>query len=184
MRLLFQEVISTPYIVFTKAKACDWLFTRIRKEITSQNTKENSQHAWVMRILKVLCEFRITWSSWLPKAISSSFQLQIVHGLKRVRFLTSRALKWYIVCKQWTSESAPKVQKKDAAAVLWFPLLHCSFLAYFERLWQRVMELQILVLHEFELPKALPWIPKNSPQSWIALVIKKLSKHQNLTQFD
>ncbi|RVW58680.1 hypothetical protein CK203_102762 [Vitis vinifera] len=27
--------------------------------------------------------FRITWSSWLPKAISSSFQLQIVHGLKR-----------------------------------------------------------------------------------------------------
>ena len=28
------------------------------------------------------------------------------------------------------------------------------------------------------------WIPKNSPQSWIALVIKKLSKYQNLTQFD
>ena len=79
---IFQEVISTPYKVFTKAKACDWLVTRIRKEITSQNTKENSQHAWVMRILKVLCEFRITWSSWLPKAISSSFQLQIMHGLK------------------------------------------------------------------------------------------------------
>ena len=33
-------------------------------------------------------------------------------------------------------------------------------------------------------PCALPWIAKNSPQSWIALVIKKLSKHQNLTQFD
>ena len=31
---------------------------------------------------------------------------------------------------------------------------------------------------------SLPWIPKNSPQSLIALVIKKLSKHQNLTQFD
>ena len=31
---------------------------------------------------------------------------------------------------------------------------------------------------------SLPWIPKNSPQSRIALVIKKLSKHQNLTQFD
>ena len=30
----------------------------------------------------------------------------------------------------------------------------------------------------------LAWIPKNSPQSWIALVIKKLSKQQNLTQFD
>ncbi|RVW69436.1 hypothetical protein CK203_062771 [Vitis vinifera] len=27
--------------------------------------------------------FRICWSSWLPKAISSSFQLQIVQGLKR-----------------------------------------------------------------------------------------------------
>ena len=30
----------------------------------------------------------------------------------------------------------------------------------------------------------LLWIPKNSPQSRIALVITKLSKHQNLTQFD
>ena len=59
----------------------------------SAKAEENSQHAWVMRILKVLCEFRITpcvvrnfrttWSSWLPKAISSSFQLQIIHGLKR-----------------------------------------------------------------------------------------------------
>ena len=29
-------MISTPYIVFTKAKACDWLVTRIRKEITSK----------------------------------------------------------------------------------------------------------------------------------------------------
>ncbi|RVW22885.1 hypothetical protein CK203_107866 [Vitis vinifera] len=64
-----------------------------------------------VRILKVLCEFRTTqgvvrnshntrcrakfaqhkvsceifaqaWSGWLPKAISSSFRLQIVHGLK------------------------------------------------------------------------------------------------------
>ena len=31
---------------------------------------------------------------------------------------------------------------------------------------------------------SLPWIPKNSPQSRIVLVIKKLSKHHNLTQFD
>ena len=36
--LYIQEVISTPYIVFTKAKACDWLVTSIRKEITSKNT--------------------------------------------------------------------------------------------------------------------------------------------------
>ena len=40
------------------------------------------------------------------------------------------------------------------------------------------------VLHVSELSIALPWIPKNSPQSRITLVIKKLSKHQNLTQFD
>ena len=36
------------------------------------------------------------------------------------------------------------------------------------------------VLHVSELSIALPWILKNSPQSRIALVIKKLSKHQNL----
>ena len=45
-------------------------------------------------------------------------------------------------------------------------------------------DFKALVLHVFELSIALPWIPKNSPQSRIALVIKKLSKHQNLTQFD
>ena len=39
-------------------------------------------------------------------------------------------------------------------------------------------------LHVSELYIALPWIPNNSPQSQIALVIKKLSKPQNLTQFD
>ena len=71
-------------------------------------------------------------------------------------FLTSRALKWYIACKKWTSGSAPKVRKKTAAAVLFASLHFASLLAYFERLWQRAMELQSLVLHEFELPKALP----------------------------
>ena len=38
-------------------------------------------------------------------------------------------------------------------------------------------------LHVFELSIALPWIANNSPQSHIVLVIKKLSKHQNLTHF-
>ena len=33
------------------------------------------------------------------------------------------------------------------------------------------------VLHVSELSIALPWIPKNSPQSWIALVIKLLTKN-------
>ena len=131
----------------------------------SAKTEQNSHHAWAVRIWKVLCEiFAQAWSSCLPKAISSSFQLQIVHGLKRW-ILDFLSLKWYIACRKWTSGSAPKVPKKTAAAVLCFPpcfsllcfpLLHCSFLAYFERIWQRAMELQSLVLHEFELPKALP----------------------------
>ena len=46
---------------------------------------------------------------------------------------------------------------------LCFSSLRSSFLAYFERLWQRAMELQSLVLHEFELPKALPWTIYSSP---------------------
>ena len=41
-----------------------------------------------------------------------------------------------------------------------------------------------LVLHVSELQFALPKIPHNSPQSRIALVIKKISKHQNLTRID
>ena len=69
----------------------------------SAKTEKNSHHAWAVRIWKVLCEFRTsftqaegvvrisrccanfeqTWRSCLPKAISSSFQLQIVHGFKR-----------------------------------------------------------------------------------------------------
>ena len=45
-------------------------------------------------------------------------------------------------------------------------------------------DFKALVRHVSELSIAFPWIPKYSPQSRIALVIKKLSKHQNLTQFD
>ena len=44
-----------------------------------------------------------------------------------------------------------------------FSSLRCSFLAYFERLWKRAMELSSLVFHEFELPKALPWTIYSSP---------------------
>ena len=53
-------------------------------KVESAKTEQNSHHAWAVRILKVLCEnFAQAWSSWLLKAISSSFQLQIVQGLKR-----------------------------------------------------------------------------------------------------
>ena len=45
-------------------------------------------------------------------------------------------------------------------------------------------DFKALVLHVYELSISLPWIPSNSPQSRIALVIKKLSQHQILTQID
>ena len=121
-------------------------------KVESAKVEENSQHAWVMRILKVLCEFRITWSSWLPKAISSSFQLQIVHGLKRW-ILDFQSFEMVYGMQKMDFGKCSKSAKEDCSCC---PLLHCSFLAYFERLWQRAMELQSLVLHEFELPKALP----------------------------
>ena len=136
----------------------------------SAKTEENSHHAWVMRILKVLCEFRITpcvmqnfritWISWLPKAISSSFQLQIVHGLKRWIF-DFLSFEMVYSMQKMDFGKCSKSAKEDCSSLLLFtllafPLFHCSFLAYFERLWKRAMELQSLVLHEFELPKALP----------------------------
>ena len=40
------------------------------------------------------------------------------------------------------------------------------------------------LVHVSELQIALPMIPHNSPQSRKVLVIKKLSKHQNLTHID
>ena len=103
----------------------------------SAKTEQNSHHAWAVRIWKVLCEFRTTlaqhkvlcenfaqaWSSCLPKARSSSFQLQIVHGLKRWILDFLRFEMVYIACRKWTSGSAPKVRKKTAVAVL-FASLH------------------------------------------------------------
>ena len=40
-----------------------------------------------------------------------------------------------------------------------------------------VKDFKASVLHVSELSIALPWIPKNSPQFWIALVIKILTKN-------
>ena len=107
----------------------------------SEKTEENSHHAWAVRIWKVLCEFRTTlaqhkvlcenfaqaWSSCLQKAISSSFQLQIVQGLKRW-ILDFLSFEMYMACRKWTSENAPKVRKKTAAAVLFASLLYLACL--------------------------------------------------------
>ena len=67
-------------------------------------------------------------------------------------------------------------------------MLHDSFLfassPYIPDLLMAAEDFKALVLHVSELQIALPKIPHNSPQSRIALVIKKLSKHQNLTHID
>ena len=55
------------------------------------------------------------------------------------------------------------------------PCIHDLFMA---------KDFKASVLHVSELSIALPWIPKNSPQSWIALVIKLLTKTPKLTQSD
>ena len=95
-----------------------------------------------------------------PKAISSLFQLQIVHGLKRwiLDFLSFEMVYSMYKMDFWKCSKSAKEDYRCCLlfSSLCFPLLHCSFLAYFERLWQKAMELQSLVLHEFELPKALP----------------------------
>ena len=81
---------------FLAKKSYDSWITRRRMEIYTKISKRKDL-VWSrqkqgkirttqgsVRIWKVLCEiFAQAWSSCLPKAISSSFQLQIVHGLKR-----------------------------------------------------------------------------------------------------
>ena len=124
------------------------LHQKIQKKISkveSAETGENSHHArgvrnfrtpeegvrisHTIRTAKGGCaKFSHTWRSCLPKAISSSFQLQIVHSLK-LWILDFLRFEMYIECKKWTSGSAPKVPKKTAAAVLCFP--PCFSLVFF-----------------------------------------------------
>ena len=83
----------------------------------------------------------------------------------------------------WTSGSAPKV----ADMTIIKNMLHDRFLFTSSPCIPDLLmakDFKASVLHVSELPIALPKIPYNSPQSRIALVIKKLSKHQNLTQFN
>ena len=164
-----REVFPT----FLAKKSYDWWITRRRMEIYTKVSKRKDlvwsrQKQGKIRTMQGGVRISHTIRTpgavvfqrpYLPRFSSKSYTVW------SFGFLTSWALKRYIVCKKWTSGSAPKVPKKTSAAVLCFPpcfsllcfpLLHCSFLAYFERIWQRAMELQSLVLHEFELPKALP----------------------------
>ena len=100
------------------------------------------------------------WCNWLPMAITSSFQLRFTYRLKRwiLDFLSFEMV--YSMQKMDFGKCSKSSQEDCSCCPLFsslcFSSLQCSFLAYFERLWQRAMELQSLVLHEFELPKALP----------------------------
>ena len=127
-------MISTPYIVFTKSKACDWLVTRIRKEITSKKyigkyLKWSRQKQRKIRTTHGLCEFWRCYANFAQPGTVGFWRSYLPHFSSKLYtvwsfgFLTSRALKWYIACKKWTSGCAPKVRKKTAAAVL-FASLH------------------------------------------------------------
>ena len=96
-------------------------------------------------------------------AVTPSFQLWIVHHLKHWIFdflsfeMTYRMHK--LDSRKCSKSGWHECHQECFMAD--FSLL--PLLAYFERLWQRAMELQRLVLHEFELPKAFPWTIYNSP---------------------
>ena len=100
------------------------------------------------------------WSDLLAMDINPSFQLRIAHRLKHwiLDFLSFEMV--YRMYKMDFKKYSKSVKEDCSCCLLFsslcFSSLRCSFLAYFERLWQRAMELQSLVLHEFELPKALP----------------------------
>ena len=104
---IYRDVFPT----FLANKSYDWWITRRKwkfiqkylKEKISRGvgkTEEISHHAWaavrnswccvnfaqpegVVRISRCCANFAQAWSSCIPKAISSSFQLQIIHDLKR-----------------------------------------------------------------------------------------------------
>ena len=149
--LVFSRDDFHPSYSLYKSKACDWLIAGIRKEFTSKNTKEKiscgvgkTEEISHQRCMG-WCEFRtrrrccanfaqgegvvrishnlgavVFQRSYLPHFSFKSYTVQIFG------FLTSWALKWYIACRKWTSESAPKVWRKTEAAVLYS--LHSVFL--------------------------------------------------------
>ena len=115
-------------------------------------------------------------------AVTSSFQVQIVHRLKNwiVDFLS---FKMVYSIHQLDSRKCSKSGYYDCHQeyALWH-ILFASSPCIPDLLMGK--DFQDLVLHVFELPIALPKIPHNSPHSRIALVIKLLTKTPKLTQSD
>ena len=126
--------------------------------------------------------FPSAWSDRLPMAITPSFQLRIMHCLKHwiIDFLSFE-----------TTYRMHKLNSRKCSKSGWHDChLECFMLDFsllpFPCIPDLLMEkdFKASVLHVSELSIALPWIPKNSPQSWIALVIKLLTKTPKLTHFD
>ena len=153
-----------------------------------------------------VCEIPILWTEefapWFPSCeivpqldVVVFRRLYLPHFSSKsytvwsVGFLTSWALKWYIVCRKWTSESAPKVRWKTAAVSPIFitqfsssPLFFPCILGTTKAKDYVAPKLGFFI--NFSFQKLFHELYIALPHSWIALVIKKLSKHQNLTQFD
>ena len=126
--------------------------------------------------------FPSDWSDLLAMTVTPSFQLRITHRLKHWIFDFLSFEMTY---------SMHKLDVRKCSKSGWHDchqeLPHGRFLfASPPCIPDLLMEkdFKASVLHVSKLSISLPWIPNNSPQSWIALVIKKLSKHQNLTQID
>ena len=135
------------------------------------------------RVISQPCKILpLAWSDWLPMAVTPSFQLRIMHRLKHWIFD-------FLIFE--TTYSMNKLDSRKCSKSGWHDchkkMLHGRFLFASPPCIPDLLmakDFKALVLHVSKLSIALPWIPNNSPQSRIALVIKKLSKHQNLTQFD
>ena len=140
-------------------------------------------HFHNQRLISQLCNILpSTWSDVLAMAVTPSFQLRIMHHLKHwiVDFLSFEMT--YSMHKLNFRKCSKNGWNNchQECFMLDFSLL--PLLAFRICLWQRTLKLRFFMFLSF--PFSLPWIPKNSPQSQIAFGIKKLSKHQNLTQFD
>ena len=114
-------------------------------------------------------------------AVTSSFQLRIVHHLKHWIF-DFLSFKMVYRMHQLAFRKCSKSGWYDCHQeyVLW-QILFASSPCISDLLMEK--DFQALVLHVSELPIALPKIPHNSPQSQIALVIKKAIKIPKLNTY-
>ena len=124
------------------------------------------------RVISQLCKILpLAWSDWLPMAVTPSFQLRIVHRLKHwiVDFLSFEMVyNMYQLNSRKCSKSVCYDYHQEYAS--WQILFTFSLCIP-----------DLLLANDFQ---AFPKIPHNSPQSWIAFVIKLLRKTPKLTQSD